>query len=119
MKKVDGQWRPVKAVLNGQTITTNLNGQIMENSGAQYKFGLDAGMLHYGAPGELDIIGVDGPNQGKTFKALYAISPDFSEMTLCYNVDGGDRPTVFLSPKGKGLLLITYANNGLKSSNSG
>ena len=106
-KKIDGSWQATKLVMDGTTIPV-LDELILNVTGVDYTVAKDSGTVTYFAPGALDITGVAGPNSGKTFKAIYAMKPDLTELTICYNLAGGDRPTAFLSQKGNGLLLATY-----------
>ncbi len=63
-----------------------------------------------GLPAQLDVVGEDGPNQGKRFPSIYRF-PDASnkrEMEMCYDLGGNVRPTRFESIEGTLLLRVTY-----------
>ena len=110
MKKLDGVWEISKAILDGRTLPPEaVKPLILTIGNSQYQVGVvDKGNLLFGGSGEVDVVGVEGPNAGKTIKAIYAIKPDLSEATICYNLSGGERPTIFLSEKGSGYFLVTY-----------
>ena len=57
-------------------------------------------------PKTMDIIGTDGPNQGKTFLAIYELNGD--TLRICYDLTGKVRPTEFKTRKGEPLFLATY-----------
>jgi uncharacterized protein (TIGR03067 family) len=57
-------------------------------------------------PKTMDIISTDGPNQGKTFLAIYELNGD--TLRICYDLTGKVRPTEFKTRKGEPLFLATY-----------
>ena len=57
-------------------------------------------------PKTMDIIGADGPNNGKTFLAIYELSGD--TLRICYDLTGKARPREFKTKKGELLFLATY-----------
>jgi uncharacterized protein (TIGR03067 family) len=58
-------------------------------------------------PATLDIVGRDGPGAGRTLRAIFQLDED--SLTVCYDLDGDERPAN-MQPKGDQLLLsITYA----------
>ena len=57
-------------------------------------------------PKTMDILGTDGPNQGKTFLAIYELNGD--TLRVCYDLTGKVRPTEFKTRKGEALFLATY-----------
>jgi uncharacterized protein (TIGR03067 family) len=57
-------------------------------------------------PKTMDIISTDGPNQGKTFLAIYELNGDM--LRICYDLTGKVRPTEFKTRKGEPLFLATY-----------
>jgi uncharacterized protein (TIGR03067 family) len=57
-------------------------------------------------PKELDIIGTDGPNKGRTILAIY--ERDSDTLRICYDLSGKSRPTEFKSKEGTQLFLVTY-----------
>ena len=57
-------------------------------------------------PKEMDIIGTDGPNKGKTILAIY--ERDGDTLRICYDLSGKGRPTEFKTKEGTQLFLVTY-----------
>ena len=54
----------------------------------------------------MTVTGTEGPNQGKTFPAIYEIKDD--TLRICYDLSGMKRPTEFKSLAGTKLYLVTY-----------
>ena len=52
------------------------------------------------------IVGIDGPNKGRTFPAIYELTED--TLRICYDLSGAKRPTDFKAPAGTKLYLVTY-----------
>lgn len=66
-----------------------------------------------GQTGHIDVVGEDGPNQGKRFPTIYRFvggvgSVNERELEMCYDLSGKVRPTEFVSPDGTLLLRVTY-----------
>jgi uncharacterized protein (TIGR03067 family) len=57
-------------------------------------------------PKEMDIIGTDGPNKGKTILAIY--ERDGDTLRICYDLSGKGRPAEFKTREGTQLFLVTY-----------
>ena len=57
-------------------------------------------------PKALDITGTEGPNQGKTFLAIYERNGE--TLKVCYDLSGKNRPTDFKTKEGTQLFLVTY-----------
>jgi uncharacterized protein (TIGR03067 family) len=57
-------------------------------------------------PKQLDIIGTDGPNKGKTILAIYELDGD--TLRVCYDLSGKSHPTEFKTKEGTQLFLVTY-----------
>lgn len=58
------------------------------------------------SPQTMDIVGREGPNAGRTMLAIYELEAD--RLTVCYDLDGKERPSD-MRPHGDRLLLsITY-----------
>ncbi len=55
----------------------------------------------------MTIIGTDGPNQGKTFFAIYEMK-DAVSMRVCYDLSGTEFPKEFKAPKGSQHYLVGY-----------
>lgn len=57
-------------------------------------------------PRQLDVIGTEGPNKGKTLLCIYELDGD--TLKVCYDLSGKARPTEFKSPAGTQVFLVTY-----------
>ena len=57
-------------------------------------------------PKGMSITGTEGPNNGKTYPAIYEIKGD--TLRICYDLSGAKRPTEFKSVAGTHLYLVTY-----------
>ena len=55
---------------------------------------------------EMDIIGTEGPNKGKTILAIYEMTDD--TLRICYDLSGKARPSEFKTSKDTKLFLVTY-----------
>jgi uncharacterized protein (TIGR03067 family) len=58
-------------------------------------------------PQTMDIVGRDGPNAGRTMLAIYELDGD--RLTVCYDLDGEQRPANMQPEDDQLLLSITYA----------
>jgi uncharacterized protein (TIGR03067 family) len=57
-------------------------------------------------PKEMDVKGVEGPNKGKSFQAIYELDGD--SLKVCYDLDGKKRPTEFKSAPDTRQFLAVY-----------
>jgi uncharacterized protein (TIGR03067 family) len=57
-------------------------------------------------PKEMDILGTDGPNKGKTMLTIYERNGD--TLRVCYDLSGKSRPTEFKTTEGSALFLVEY-----------
>jgi uncharacterized protein (TIGR03067 family) len=112
---VQGSWKPVQAELAGQAMSdTVLKSISLKLENGQYDVSVagaaDKGTYTIDAastPKGMSITGVDGPNKGKTYPAIYQLAGD--TLRICYNLSGSERPTEFKSVAGTMLYLVTYA----------
>jgi uncharacterized protein (TIGR03067 family) len=113
LKALVGKWKLEKAELGGKdalALLKDLKFEILE--GGKYVIQLgekDEGTFTVDPakkPAEMDIKGTDGPNKGKTIKAIYKIDGD--TVTICYELGGGDRPTKFESKADTKQFLAVY-----------
>jgi uncharacterized protein (TIGR03067 family) len=58
------------------------------------------------APPTMDIVGQSGLSAGRTMHAIYELEGD--ELTVCYDLQGGERPAGMRPRKNQMLLRITY-----------
>jgi uncharacterized protein (TIGR03067 family) len=113
-KLLQGKWGPVAAQLGGQplddavlkTISLKLdNGKYEVFVGEHPDRGtytIDTTTM----PRSITVVGTEGPNQGKTFPAIYELKDD--TLRICYDLSGAKRPAEFKSEAGTKLYLVTY-----------
>ena len=58
------------------------------------------------SPQTMDIVGREGPNAGRTMLAIYELEAD--RLTVCYDLDGKERPSDMRPRDDRLLLSITY-----------
>ena len=113
-KRLDGAWVPSSAELGANPFPEDiLKSMKLVIAGDKYTVtvgkAVDQGTLKFDAaakPKTMDIIGVEGPNKGKTFLAIYEIKDD--TLRICYDLTGKARPGDFKTKKGELLFLATY-----------
>ena len=111
---IRGIWIPVEAILEGKKLPDEgLEGMVLTIDRSTYSVrtqsGLDKGTvaLDSGAyPLGMELTGTEGPNQGRTLKAIYEIAGDW--MRVCYAIDGLARPARFEAGEGERSFLVTY-----------
>lgn len=113
-KAVQGSWKPVTAELAGQAVPETVIKSIsLKLDNGKYEvfvgehpdrgtYTIDSGSK----PRSMTIVGTEGPNQGKTFPAIYELKGD--TLRICYDLSGAKRPTEFKSVGGTRLYLVTY-----------
>ena len=113
-KAVQGTWLPVKAELAGQPLPdTVLKSISLKLDNGKYEV-FAAGKPDRGTytvdfttePKSMTIAGTEGPNNGKTFPAIYELKGD--TLRICYDLSGAKRPAEFKSIAGTQLYLVTY-----------
>jgi uncharacterized protein (TIGR03067 family) len=113
-KAVQGSWTPVKADLGGQPMTEAVLKSIsLKLDNGKYEVSV-AGAPDKGTytidstskPKGMTITGTEGPNNGKTFPAIYELKGD--TLRICYDLSGAKRPTEFKSIEGTRIYLVTY-----------
>jgi len=57
-------------------------------------------------PPAMDIVGRSGPHAGRTMRAIYQLHGD--ELTVCYDLEGRERPANMQPQADQLLLRITY-----------
>jgi uncharacterized protein (TIGR03067 family) len=114
VKAVQGNWRPIKAELAGQSMPD----EILKTISLQLVHGNyevfvgaapDRGTYTIDPstqPKSMTVIGTEGPNHGRTFPAIYEIKGE--TLRICYDLSGAKRPTEFKSLAGTKLYLVTY-----------
>jgi uncharacterized protein (TIGR03067 family) len=110
----EGRWRPIAAELGGKALPAEVYEPLrLTLTATTYTLtndvGVDRGTLKIDAthkPKAMDITGTEGPNQGKTFLAIYQLEGE--KLTICYDLSGKTRPTGFATQTGTQLFLVTY-----------
>ena len=111
---LDGTWLPVAMEFAGQSFPEEARkGIVLEIAGEDYTVTLgkevDKGTVTVDAavkPMAIDIVGVVGPNKGKTILGIVEVEKD--TLRVCYDFSGKDRPTEFATVEGTQHLLVTY-----------
>ncbi len=114
LKALQGDWIPVKAELAGQpmpeAVLKTISLKLIKNDYEVLVAGKpDKGTWTFDAttkPKSMKIVGVKGPNAGKTFPAIYELTAD--SLRICYDLSGKKRPTEFKTKAGTKLYLVTY-----------
>jgi uncharacterized protein (TIGR03067 family) len=114
MKAAAGKWAVSKATLGGKDITKAFKGvELLLAADGAYTLTIggetDKGTVKVDpakTPKEMDILGKEGPNKGKTIKTIYKLDGD--TMTVCYELGDGPRPTAFESKAGTKQFLAEY-----------
>jgi uncharacterized protein (TIGR03067 family) len=111
--KTDGTWIAFEAEMAGtkwpKKALANLKLTLKEGKYEAIAESPDKGTVTYNKtadPKEMDIKGVEGPNHGKTFLAIYKLKDD--KLTICYDLSGKSRPTEFKTQPKTKLLLVAY-----------
>ncbi|HTA30315.1 MAG TPA: TIGR03067 domain-containing protein [Candidatus Cybelea sp.] len=111
---IQGSWIPAKAELAGQPMTDDILKTIsLKLDHGKYEvfvgehpdrgtYTIDPGTK----PKSMSVTGTEGPNQGKTFPAIYELAGD--TLRICYDLSGTSRPAEFKSVTGTKLYLVTY-----------
>jgi uncharacterized protein (TIGR03067 family) len=111
---IEGAWLPIEADLGGQRFSDEtLKTMKLTLNGGKYSVTV-GGLTDKGTfrldptqkPPALDITGTEGPNQGKTFLAIYEQTDD--TLRVCYDLEGKKRPTEFRAQKGTQQFLVVY-----------
>ena len=113
-KAVRGSWTPARADLGGQPMAEAVLKIIsLRLDDGKYEVFVgdrpDKGTYTLDStskPKGMTITGTEGPNQGKTFPAIYELKGD--TLRICYDLSGAKRPTEFKSVVGTKLYLVTY-----------
>lgn len=111
---LNGTWLPQKMELGGVGFPEEIRKSIKlvvkdDKYTVTTASGSDQGAVKLNAtakPKTMDIVGVEGPNKGKTFLAIWELDGD--TLHVCYDLTGTSRPTEFKSPKDSQLFLVTY-----------
>lgn len=114
---IEGTWMPIAAYISGRVVPVReLRVARLVLQGGDYEIVdpsehvLDRGSYRIDdskRPREVDIIGVEGPYAGRTLLAIYELDGDL--LTVCYDLEGTERPGTMQHEQEQLLLVITYA----------
>ena len=117
MRLLEGTWLPVGArVALDELPMDELRVARLVLQGREYRIldrrlvAIDCGEFRVDAavlPRALDLIGLEGPNAGRTLRAIFELEVD--ELVVCYDLQGGARPSSMTPVADQLLLKITYA----------
>lgn len=105
-----GSWAPQSAQLGGADLPiAAFQGSNLILTEDTYEFAGDKGsytLVGSGKPAQLDVVGREGPNAGRTIQGIYELTGD--TLRVCYQLGEGARPAAFESPAGTQLFLVDY-----------
>lgn len=105
---IEGTWVIVEAELSGQKLDA-IKGTKLALTEGHYQYQADKGeykLYPTEAIKAMDIVGVEGPNKGKTLLAIYEIDGD--KLKICYDLSGKARPKEFKAEAGTRQFLVIY-----------
>lgn len=121
--RLNGTWLVSTAELGGRSLVVPPAFEL-KISGTQYHAGFSSDAARPGDRGRIvlfgdelagqaarvDVVGEDGPNEGKRFPAIYRFggNPQGHELEMCYDLSEKERPTEFVSREQTMLLRVIY-----------
>lgn len=104
--ELNGKWIPIEQGIGGTQLPESAFSDqyllIEDNKYTVQSENLDKGTVTIDG-NRIDIHGQDGPNAGKTFKAIYKLENE--QLTICYNLNGDSYPQNF-STAGNGMFFM-------------
>ncbi|HKB94888.1 MAG TPA: TIGR03067 domain-containing protein [Gaiellaceae bacterium] len=114
---VEGSWKAQSAMLGGEALAPeDVQTVTLSLEGGAYEVQVDGrGTTDKGTytvddrkkPRRLRIIVASGPNQGRTFPAIYEL-PDADTLRICYDLAGAKYPDRFEAIYGTAFYVVTY-----------
>jgi uncharacterized protein (TIGR03067 family) len=114
---LEGAWMPIAANVAGKSLLMRelrVKYLVLDAGGYsiidQANHVVDSGEYNVddaALPQTMDIVGREGPNAGRTMLAIYELDSD--RLTVCYDLDGKERPPDMQPREDQVLLNITYA----------
>ena len=115
-QQLEGAWVPIAASIAGSRVAVDelrVRYLLLEAGGYSIidrsNHVVDGGRYLVNAeitPATMDIVGRSGPHAGCTMRAIYELHGD--ELTVCYDLEGGERPANMQPQADQLLLRITY-----------
>lgn len=112
-KLIEASWIPMSFELSGQKLPeAAFKDTKLILADGRYTYQNDQGTYKLipiedpKAPKAMDITGIEGPNKGKTFLAIYELTGD--SLRICYDLSGQTRPKEFTTKAGTKEFLATY-----------
>jgi uncharacterized protein (TIGR03067 family) len=116
MTGLAGAWAPVSANVSGrELVVAELRVKYLVLDGSDYSIIdrsnqiVDRGeyLVNESAlPWTIDIVGREGPNAGRSMLAIFELQDD--RLTVCYDLNGTERPSNMEPSEDQLLLSITY-----------
>ncbi len=111
---LNGTWKALEAELGGNAVPSQIISAttlVIEDSRytARVSGVTDKGTISLNTdlvPHAMDITGTDGPNKGKTIKAIYKVTG--TELVVCYNLAGDEYPERFSTVRHPQLFMVRY-----------
>ena len=107
-KTIEGTWVIAQAELGGKNFAALKGAKLILQAG-KYEFQNDQGeyKLHQiEKMTAIDITGKQGPNEGKTYLAIYELTEN--TLKICYDLSGKERPKAFKTEAGTQQFFVTY-----------
>jgi uncharacterized protein (TIGR03067 family) len=106
--ELTGSWQAIEAVFAGapfpKPVVDSLLLKIDED---RYEVQNDKGTLRLFSDDRMEITGVSGPNQDRTFRAIFRTNA--SELVICYDLSGKEWPATFETRPATQLFLVRYS----------
>jgi uncharacterized protein (TIGR03067 family) len=111
---IEGTWIPISAELGGrpfpETVLQTMKLVLTDNSyTATVGNVTDVGTVTFHStrqPKDIDIVGTDGPNKGRTLLAIHELIGD--TLRICYDLEGKTRPSEFKTYPSTRQFLVSY-----------
>ena len=112
--QIKGKWEIAEAELGGKPLPmAYFDNMVLDIDETSYqlieKKVIDSGIVELipgTDPKEMNLIGLFGPNTGKTFKCIYKF--DGEDLITCYNLGGDSYPSSFATFENTLLYLVRY-----------
>ncbi len=108
--KLNGTWLPIQQEIGGTALPKAAFEKqklvLQDTTYTVFAESVDKGMVNYQG-NKMDIVGKEGVNTGKHFKAIYKL--ENGQLTVCYNLRGDAYPEGF-DTKGKPLFFLSVFN---------